>query len=217
MELSNPASVAAAPAADLARVARSPRVHAPDARPGVEGRGRPARRRAADAPRLRIPRRRPLDDDHGPLAQAHRPPAASGPSCAGTSAAPATSPTASRSGAERLAEESGRRIAVVGQSRGGSCARALAVRRPDLVEKVVTLGSPLRNQFDVHPGVMVQIGLLGNSRNAGRPRPLQPLVHLGRLLHPGKGRDARSAAAWRLPDVDLLAHRRDRALALLPR
>ena len=71
--------------------------------------------------------------------------------------------------AERLADEAGRRIAVVGQSRGGSCARALAVRRPDLVEQVVTLGSPLRNQFDVHPGVMVQIGLLGTLGSLGVP------------------------------------------------
>jgi len=71
--------------------------------------------------------------------------------------------------AETLAEEFGGRIAVVGQSRGGSCARGLAVRRPDLVEKVVTLGSPLRNQFDIHPGVLAQIGLLGTLGTLGVP------------------------------------------------
>src|SRR5689334_3042219 len=32
---------------------------------------------------------------------------------------------------EALASASGRRVALVGQSRGGTCAKALAVRRPD--------------------------------------------------------------------------------------
>src|SRR4051794_7173558 len=41
---------------------------------------------------------------------------------------------------EVLASEAGHRIALVGQSRGGTCAKALAVRRPDLVDRVVTLG-----------------------------------------------------------------------------
>ena len=71
--------------------------------------------------------------------------------------------------AEQLAGEHGAPIAVVGQSRGGFCARGLAVRRPDLVEKVVTLGSPLRNQFDVHPGVLAQIGVIGTLGTLGVP------------------------------------------------
>jgi pimeloyl-ACP methyl ester carboxylesterase len=71
--------------------------------------------------------------------------------------------------AEELAARAGRRIAVVGQSRGGSCARALAVRRPDLVESVVTLGSPLRNQLDIHPGVWAQVHLLGLLGTLGVP------------------------------------------------
>ena len=70
---------------------------------------------------------------------------------------------------EQMVAESGRRIAVVGQSRGGSCARALAVRRPDLVESVVALGSPLRNQLDVHPGVLAQVGLIGTLGTLGVP------------------------------------------------
>lgn len=62
---------------------------------------------------------------------------------------------------EQLAERSGRKVALVGQSRGGCCARVLAVRRPDLIDRVVTLGSPLRNQLDVHPGVHAQVYMLG--------------------------------------------------------
>jgi triacylglycerol lipase len=65
---------------------------------------------------------------------------------------------------ECLAEDSGSKVAIVGHSRGGSFARVLAVRRPDLVSGVVTLGSPLRNSLDVHPvvrGSLYAIGALG--------------------------------------------------------
>jgi triacylglycerol lipase len=53
---------------------------------------------------------------------------------------------------ERAAERSGRRPAIVGWSRGGLFARALAVRHPDLVSGIVALGSPLLNPLGyVHP------------------------------------------------------------------
>lgn len=58
---------------------------------------------------------------------------------------------------ERLAERHGTRVAVVGQSRGGSLARLLAVRRPDLVSGIVTLGAPLADQLAVHPFVELQV------------------------------------------------------------
>jgi pimeloyl-ACP methyl ester carboxylesterase len=66
---------------------------------------------------------------------------------------------------ESLAERHGRRVRVVGQSRGGSMARVLAVRRPDLVEAIVTLGSPLLDEFAIHPLVRNQVravALLGS-------------------------------------------------------
>src|SRR5436853_5304068 len=43
---------------------------------------------------------------------------------------------------EVLAECHEQRVALVGQSRGGTLARVMAVRRPDLVSGVVALGSP---------------------------------------------------------------------------
>ena len=61
-------------------------------------------------------------------------------------------------------ERAGRPVAIVGQSRGGSFARLLAVRRPDLISGIVTLGSPLTNQLAVHPfvrGGVFGVGLLG--------------------------------------------------------
>src|SRR3954452_3938657 len=62
-------------------------------------------------------------------------------------------------GLECLAEERGEKGAIVGQSRGGSFARVLAVRRPDLVSGIVTLGSPLKHQLAVHP--LVRASILG--------------------------------------------------------
>jgi pimeloyl-ACP methyl ester carboxylesterase len=65
---------------------------------------------------------------------------------------------------EETAVRHGSRVAVVGQSRGGCMARVLAVRRPDLVSRVVTLGSPLRDPLDVHPALWAHVhavGLLG--------------------------------------------------------
>jgi triacylglycerol lipase len=53
---------------------------------------------------------------------------------------------------ERAVASAGRPAAIVGWSRGGLFARALAVRRSDLVEGIVTLGSPLLNPLGyVHP------------------------------------------------------------------
>ena len=42
---------------------------------------------------------------------------------------------------ERFCEEQAERAFVIGQSRGGTFARVLAVRRPDLIRGIVTLGS----------------------------------------------------------------------------
>src|SRR3954464_1090241 len=67
---------------------------------------------------------------------------------------------------ECLAEDSGQKVAIVGQSRGGSFARVLAVRRPELVSGIVTLGSPLKHQLAVHPlvrGSVYAIGVLGTA------------------------------------------------------
>jgi pimeloyl-ACP methyl ester carboxylesterase len=70
---------------------------------------------------------------------------------------------------ECLAEESGQKVAVVGHSRGGSFARVLAVRRPDLVSGVVTLGSPLKSSLDVHPVVRGSVYAMGALGTIGAP------------------------------------------------
>jgi len=71
---------------------------------------------------------------------------------------------------EYMAERHQEPVVVIGQSRGGIFARALAGMRPELVAGIVTLGSPLKSQLNVHPLLLAQIGLvatLGSSRVPG--------------------------------------------------
>jgi len=70
--------------------------------------------------------------------------------------------------AESLAERTGGRITIIGQSRGGVFAKALAARRPDLVAGVVGLGSPIRDQLAVHPLVLAQVGVVATLGSGGR-------------------------------------------------
>jgi triacylglycerol lipase len=58
---------------------------------------------------------------------------------------------------EEMAERHGRRVTLIGQSRGGTFARVMAVRRPDLIAGIVTLGSPLTSSFEIHPLVRMQV------------------------------------------------------------
>ncbi|KAA1427335.1 esterase/lipase family protein [Nocardioides antri] len=44
---------------------------------------------------------------------------------------------------ERIADRRGSRVQIVGHSLGGMIARGIAVRRPDLVSGIVTMGSPM--------------------------------------------------------------------------
>ena len=62
---------------------------------------------------------------------------------------------------ECLAETTGQRVAIIGQSRGGNFAKVLAVRHPDLVSGIVTLGSPQLRPLDIHPFVRAQVLAVG--------------------------------------------------------
>jgi triacylglycerol lipase len=64
----------------------------------------------------------------------------------------------------RRAVATGTKAVLVGQSRGGSIAFGLAQRFPELVERVITLGTPLGDPMDLHPTTMAW-------------------VHAARLLH----------------------------------
>jgi triacylglycerol lipase len=68
---------------------------------------------------------------------------------------------------ECLADARGERVAIIGQSRGGNFAKVLAVRRPDLVSGIVTLGSPQLDPLDIHPFVRAQVYAVGALGSVG--------------------------------------------------
>jgi triacylglycerol lipase len=70
---------------------------------------------------------------------------------------------------ERAVERIGKPALLIGQSRGGSIARALTALRPDLVHTLVTLGSPLLDQLDVTLRVWPSIGIVGLLGSLGVP------------------------------------------------
>ncbi len=68
-----------------------------------------------------------------------------------------------------VAENGGRKAFLVGQSRGGGFARWLAVRRPDLVAGLATLGTPLRDPLALNPLLLVNLGFVGALGTMGVP------------------------------------------------
>jgi triacylglycerol lipase len=70
---------------------------------------------------------------------------------------------------EVLAECREQKVAIIGQSRGGNFARVLAVRRPDLVSGIVSLGSPQLDPMAVHPLVRLPVLAVGALGTLGAP------------------------------------------------
>jgi len=71
--------------------------------------------------------------------------------------------------AEVMAECREQKVAIVGQSRGGNFAKVIAVRRPDLVSGIVTLGSPQLDPLAVHPLVALPVIAVGALGTLGAP------------------------------------------------
>ena len=70
---------------------------------------------------------------------------------------------------EVMAECREQKVAIVGQSRGGNFAKVIAVRRPDLVSGIVTLGSPQLDPLAVHPLVALPVLAVGALGTLGAP------------------------------------------------
>lgn len=68
---------------------------------------------------------------------------------------------------EAIAARRGQKVTIVGHSLGGMLARGLAVRRPDLVDSIVTMGSPVLAPGAVHEALQLQTRLLTVLTKAG--------------------------------------------------
>ncbi len=84
---------------------------------------------------------------------------------------------------EAIALKRGRKVSIVGHSLGGLMARGVAGRRPDLVEGIVTLGSPILAPGAAHPILLFDLRMLTRLQRAG----------LGRMM----GEDCTSGACAR--------------------
>ncbi|TME53040.1 MAG: alpha/beta hydrolase, partial [Chloroflexi bacterium] len=76
---------------------------------------------------------------------------------------------------QHLQHRTGARVSLVGHSRGGVLAKVLSHRKPDLVEQVITLGSPINDPFDIHPLTMagVRAAHLYNVFRYGHPASVE--------------------------------------------
>ena len=70
---------------------------------------------------------------------------------------------------ESVAMRRGSRVQVVGHSLGGMLARGIAVRRPDLVSGIVTMGSPMLAPGAHHRSLSASVELLTRLSAAGLP------------------------------------------------
>lgn len=70
---------------------------------------------------------------------------------------------------EAIALRRGSRVQLVGHSLGGMLARGIAVRRPDLVSNIVTLGSPMLAPGAHHRSLSASVEMLVRLSRAGVP------------------------------------------------
>ncbi len=70
---------------------------------------------------------------------------------------------------ESIAIRRGRRVQVVGHSLGGMLARGIAVRRPDLVSGIITMGSPMLAPGAHHRALTAGVDVLVRLSRAGVP------------------------------------------------
>ncbi|WP_395656819.1 esterase/lipase family protein [Nocardioides sp.] len=70
---------------------------------------------------------------------------------------------------ESIAIRRGTRVQIIGHSLGGMLARGVAVRRPDLVSNIVTMGSPMLAPGAHHVSLAATVDLLVRLSRAGIP------------------------------------------------
>jgi pimeloyl-ACP methyl ester carboxylesterase len=68
---------------------------------------------------------------------------------------------------KRMYEDTGQRLTIIGHSRGGQFARILAVRYPDLIRQIITVGTPLLVKYPDFAAVKVPAEVLDKTWRAG--------------------------------------------------
>jgi pimeloyl-ACP methyl ester carboxylesterase len=71
---------------------------------------------------------------------------------------------------EAITTKRGRKVTIVGHSLGGLMARGLAAKRPDLVDAIVTLGSPILAPGAAHPVLLFDLKVVTRLQRAGLGR-----------------------------------------------
>ena len=82
---------------------------------------------------------------------------------------------------DRVYAETGRPIRIIGHSLGGSLARRAALRRPDIIEQLISLGAPLQS-LQAHPALMAPAQWVGR-RVKHAPPSRDATRWLGNRLH----------------------------------
>lgn len=77
--------------------------------------------------------------------------------------------TALEARVQRLAQQTGREVVLIGQSRGGQLARVVAVRNPNVVRGLVMLGSPVLDPLRVGPSVLRAVRSVARLGDLGVP------------------------------------------------
>ncbi len=79
-----------------------------------------------------------------------------------------------------IEEQSGSRVSLVGHSRGGLLAKVVSQRRPQSVEQVIALGSPLADSTDLAVMTQAAVGVVRAANELGFGRRFNPE---GRFTH----------------------------------
>jgi triacylglycerol lipase len=79
---------------------------------------------------------------------------------------------------EEIAERNGRKVTLLGHSRGGLLARAMMTARPELIERVVTMASPVHDPFAV---TNLTLAVAANAARSRLQRSDPALLNLGCL------------------------------------
>jgi triacylglycerol lipase len=79
---------------------------------------------------------------------------------------------------EEIAEKNERKVTLLGHSRGGLLSRAIMTARPDLVERVITLASPVHDPFAV---TNLTLAVAANAARARLQRSDPALLNMGCL------------------------------------